>query len=86
MDYRIIPGTDLKVSVLGFGNFIFGTNWWGEFSDEDGVRLQNRAFDLGVTFFDTAAAYGNGRAERLLAETIRYAGRDRVVATTRNDY
>ena len=29
MDYRTIAGTDLKVSVLGFGNFIFGTNWWG---------------------------------------------------------
>ncbi len=86
MDYRVIPGTDLKVSVLGFGNFIFGTNWWGEFSDEDGIRLQNRAIDLGVNFFDTAAAYGNGRAERLLAETIKYAGRDRVVVSTKFGY
>ena len=86
MEYRTIAGTDLKVSLLGFGNFVFGTNWWGDFSDEQGVRLQNHAFDLGVNFFDTAAAYGNGRAEKLLAQTIRYAGRDNVVVSTKFGY
>ncbi len=86
MDYRTIAGTDLKVSLLGFGNFVFGTNWWGEFSDEQGIALQNRAVDLGVNFFDTAAAYGNGRAERLLAQTIQYAGRDNLVVSTKFGY
>jgi len=86
MDYRTIPGTDLKISLLGFGNFIFGTNWWGAFSDEDGIALQNKAYDLGVNFFDTAAAYGNGRAEKLLAQTIRYAGRDNLVVSTKFGY
>ena len=86
MDYRRISGTDLDVSALGFGNFVFGTNWWGEFSDEDGIRLQNQAYDLGVNFFDSAAAYGNGRAERLLAETIRYAGRENIVVSTKFGY
>ncbi len=86
MDYRAIAGTDLEVSLLGFGNFVFGTNWWGSFSDDDGRRLQNRAFDLGVNFFDTAPAYGNGRAERLMAETIRYAGRDNLVLSTKFGY
>ncbi|MEX2387026.1 MAG: aldo/keto reductase, partial [Phycisphaeraceae bacterium] len=74
MDHRTIPGTDLSLSLLAFGNFIFGTNWWGEFTDADGVRLQNQAYDLGVTFFDTAPAYGNGRAEGLMKATIDYAG------------
>jgi len=86
MEYRNIPGTDLSVSLLGFGNFMFGTNWWGEFTDEQGIRLQNRAFDLGVNFFDTAPAYGNGRAERLLARTIEYAGRDKLVVSTKFGY
>ncbi len=86
MDYRTIPGTDLRVSLLGFGNFVFGTSWWGDFSDEDGIRLQNTAFDAGVNFFDTGAAYGNGRAERLLAETIRYAGRENLVISTKYGY
>ena len=86
MHYRTIPGTDLRVSLLAFGNFVFGTNWWGDFSDDDGVALQNRAFDQGVNFFDSAAAYGNGRAEQLLARTIRYAGRDNLVISTKYGY
>ncbi|MDP6060811.1 MAG: aldo/keto reductase [Pirellulaceae bacterium] len=86
MEYRTIAGTDLSVSLLGFGNFVFGSNWWGQFTDEDGVRLQNHAVDQGVSFFDTAPAYGNGRAERLLAETIRYAGRQNVVVSTKFGY
>jgi aryl-alcohol dehydrogenase-like predicted oxidoreductase len=86
MQYRPIPGTDLSVSLLGFGNFVLGTNWWGDFTDADGVALQNAAFDLGVTFFDSAAAYGNGRAEELLAQTIAYAGRDNLVIATKFGY
>ncbi len=86
MQYRTIPGTDLSVSLLGFGNFVFGTNWWGEFTDEDGVRLQNQAVDLGVNFFDTAPAYGNGRAEALMAQTIEYAGRENLVISTKFGY
>jgi aryl-alcohol dehydrogenase-like predicted oxidoreductase len=86
MNHRNIPGTDLNVSLLAFGNFTFGTNWWGDFTDEDGIRLQNLAVDLGVNFFDTAPAYGNGRAERLMRDTIAYAGRDNLVISTKFGY
>jgi len=86
MPYRQIPGTDLTVSLLGFGNFPFGTNWWGTFTDEEGITLQNQAFDRGVTFFDTAPTYGNGRSEKLLAQTIKYAGRDNLVLSTKFGY
>ena len=40
MQYVTIPGTDLSVSMLGFGNFTFGTTWWGEFTDDDACTLQ----------------------------------------------
>jgi aryl-alcohol dehydrogenase-like predicted oxidoreductase len=86
MEYRSIPTTDLSVSLLGFGNFTFGTDWWGDFTDEQAVTLQNQAFDRGVNFFDSAPAYGNGRAETLLARTIEYAGRDNVVVSTKFGY
>ncbi|BAM05277.1 aldo/keto reductase [Phycisphaera mikurensis] len=86
MQHRRIPGTDLEVSLLGFGNFVFGNNWWGDFSDTEAVRLQNRAVDLGVTFFDTAPAYGKGRAENLLGRTIADVGRDRLVISTKFGY
>lgn len=86
MHYRPLPKTDLRVSLLGFGNFTFGTNWWGEISDDEAVRLQNAAVDRGVNFFDTAPAYGNGRAEMLMKPTIDYAGRDKLVISTKFGY
>lgn len=86
MQHRRIPGTDVEVSLLGFGNFVFGNNWWGDFSDDEAVRLQNRAVDLGVTFFDSAPAYGKGRAETLLGRTIADVGRDRLVISTKFGY
>ena len=76
----------MNLSILGFGNFVFGTNWWGDFDDDEAVRMQNYAVERGVTFFDTGAAYGNGRAERLLAQTIRHAGRDRITVSTKFGY
>ena len=86
MDTRPLPQTDLRVSTLCFGNFVFGTNWWGDFSDEDALSLQRYAVDRGVTFFDTAPAYGNGRAETLLGKTIAEVGRDRLVISTKFGY
>ena len=83
---RLIPNTNLRPSLLAYGNFVFGTNWWGDFTDDDAVRLQNHAVDRGVTLFDTAPAYGNYRAERLLKPTIEYAGRDNLVISTKFGY
>ncbi|MEM9883626.1 MAG: aldo/keto reductase [Planctomycetota bacterium] len=86
MQTRTVPGTDLSVSLLGFGNFTFGVNWWGDFTDEQAVAIQNHAVDRGVTFFDTAPAYGNWRAERLMKPTIEYAGRDNLTLSTKFGY
>ncbi|MCC6682085.1 MAG: aldo/keto reductase [Phycisphaeraceae bacterium] len=86
MDYRPLAKTDLKLSLLGFGNFTFGANWWGDISDQQAIAMQNAAVDAGVNFFDSAPAYGEGRAELLLKETIRYAGRDRLVISTKFGY
>ncbi|HMD52953.1 MAG TPA: aldo/keto reductase [Phycisphaerae bacterium] len=88
MLYRLIPGTDLNVSELCFGNFIYGSSMWGKGpSDEpEGIRLQNLAFELGVNFFDTGDAYDNGRAEKMMRETLRFAGRDKIILSTKFGY
>ncbi|MEM6458992.1 MAG: aldo/keto reductase [Planctomycetota bacterium] len=86
MQTRTVPGTDLSVSILGFGNFTFGVNWWGDFTDDEAITIQNYAVDRGVTFFDTAPAYGNWRAERLMKPTIEYAGRDNLTLSTKFGY
>lgn len=78
----------MSVSELAFGNFIYGSFMWGKRREDEaeGVRLQNLAFDLGVNFFDTGDAYNNGRAEMMMGETLRYAGREKIVLSTKFGY
>jgi aryl-alcohol dehydrogenase-like predicted oxidoreductase len=82
MKYRTFPGTAIRVSEIGFGTWTISTGWWGEKSDADAVAMLRRALDdHGVNFFDAADAYGNGRAERQIAEAFRGRRQDVVIAT-----
>ena len=86
MRYRLFPGTDIKVSEVGFGTWTLSTGWWGEKTDDEAIEILRRALDdYGVTFFDTADTYGNGRGERQLAQAFR-GQRDRVVYSTKIGY
>jgi aryl-alcohol dehydrogenase-like predicted oxidoreductase len=86
MRYRTFPGTTISVSEVGFGTWTLSTGWWGEKSDAEAVAMLRRALDEhGVTFFDAADAYGNGRAERQLAEAFR-GRRSEVVLATKVGY
>jgi aryl-alcohol dehydrogenase-like predicted oxidoreductase len=85
MRYRRLAGTDLMVSEVGFGVWTVSAGWWGDYSDEQAIAMMQRALELGVTLFDTADTYGDGRGETLLAEAI--AGRrDEVVIGTKFGY
>ena len=86
MKYRIFPGTDVSVSEVGFGTWTLSTGWWGEKTDDEAVAMLRRAHDdFGITFFDAADTYGDGRAERQLATAFR-GRRDRVVYGTKIGY
>ncbi len=86
MRYRVFPGTDIRVSEVGFGTWTLATGWWGEKTDEEAVTMLRRSYDeYGVTFFDAADTYGNGRSERQLAEAFR-GMRDKVVYSTKIGY
>ena len=65
-------GGDLTAARLGYGAMrITGPGVWGEPPDRDRARAAlRRAVDLGVTFIDTADAYGPEVSERLIAETL----------------
>ncbi len=86
MRYRRIAGTDVDVSEVGFGVWTVATGWWGEYSDHQAVTLLRQAFDRGVTFFDTADTYGNGRGETLLAQAFPGSDRDDIVIGTKFGY
>jgi aryl-alcohol dehydrogenase-like predicted oxidoreductase len=86
MRYRSFPNADVTVSELGFGTWTLSTGWWGERSDDDAIAMLRRAHDEhGVTFFDAADTYGNGRAERQLASAFR-GRRSEVVIGTKVGY
>jgi aryl-alcohol dehydrogenase-like predicted oxidoreductase len=85
MKYRTYPNSDVTVSEIGFGLWTTSTGWWGDKSDDDAVAMLRQARDLGVTLFDAADTYGNGRSEEQLAKAFGDC-RDRVVFATKFGY
>ena len=83
MRYVRLGKTDLEVSAIAFGTWSFGGDW-GPFDADEASKTVGRALDLGITFFDTAQAYGFGASERLLADALwSRVARDRVVVATK---
>jgi len=84
MEYRFFGKTDLKTSALGFGLWPIGgvtSHGYGTVEDDQAIAAIRRALDLGITLFDTAPAYGNGRGERILAEALGPRRKDAIIVT-----
>jgi hypothetical protein len=72
----------LAVSRIAFGTWQLGGDWGR--TDEDGATAAiRRAAEGGVTFFDTAQAYGFGASERMLARALRGRPREELVIATK---
>ena len=69
MHYRTLGRTGLSVSEIGFGAWAIGGSW-GPQSEQDSLDALHKAIDLGVNFIDTAAGYGDGKSERLIAQVL----------------
>src|SRR6266487_891897 len=80
MQYRELGRTGWKVSTISFGAWAIGGTW-GDVKDEESLAALHRALDLGVNFFDTADAYGDGRSEQLLARLKKERSEPFYVAT-----
>ena len=86
MQYRKLGNTDIECSVVGFGVWTVTAGWWGNYTAEEAVRLMRKAFELGITVFDTAPTYGPvGYAEEITARALGDV-RDRVVYSTKFGY
>jgi aryl-alcohol dehydrogenase-like predicted oxidoreductase len=80
MELRRLGKTGHDVSVIGFGAWAIGGSW-GETNDAESLAAMHAAVDAGVTFFDTADVYGDGRSEKLIAQLLRERDEPLVVAT-----
>lgn len=87
MDYRYLGGSGLKVPVLSFGTATFGgtTDFfraWGGQEVDEAKRLVDVCLEAGITLFDSADVYSNGRSEEVLGKAL--AGRrDQVLISTK---
>src|SRR6188768_3428287 len=81
MQQRPLGRTGRTVSALGLGTWQLGADW-GEVSESDALAVLEASVAHGVTFFDTADVYGDGRSESLIGRFLAgRPGHDIVVAT-----
>ncbi|EJL34472.1 aldo/keto reductase [Novosphingobium sp. AP12] len=82
METRKLGTGGLEVSAIGLGCMGLSFGYGPAVSDADGVALIRAAYDQGVTFFDTAEAYGPGANEELVGKALAPV-RDEVVIATK---
>ena len=80
MEYRTLDGTDLKVSVIGFGASPLG-NEFGAIDPDEGERAVQHAVDSGINLFDVSPYYGRTLAEERLGKALAGRRAEVVLAT-----
>ena len=74
MKYRKLGETEITVSVVAMGCWAITGDWtWGAQDEQASIATIRTALDVGINFFDTAEAYGDGYSETLLGQAL--AGR-----------
>jgi aryl-alcohol dehydrogenase-like predicted oxidoreductase len=75
METRKLGNSDLQITRVGFGAWaVGGPGWefaWGPQDDSDSVAAIHAALELGVNWIDTAAAYGMGHSEEIVASALK---------------
>ena len=75
MQKRAFGKTGMEITEIGFGSWaIGGSGWaaaWGPQDDEEAVGAIKRAVELGMNWIDTAAVYGLGHSEELVAQALK---------------
>ena len=91
---RKLGRSEIEISAMGLGCWAIGGPWtydsktnepnaagWGQVNDKESIRAIHAGLDLGINFFDTAANYGAGHSERILAKALEGRREQAVIAT-----
>lgn len=81
MQYRKLGKNGPEISVVGFGSWAIGGDWGGQ-DDQLSIESVRAALDAGVTFYDTAAAYGLGHSEEVIGKALK-SDRNKVILATK---
>lgn len=85
MQKRKLGYTDLELTEVGFGAWaIGGGDWafgWGPQDNNEAVAAMHKALELGINWIDTAAIYGLGHSEELVAKAVKGNRDDVIIAT-----
>jgi len=85
LSLRILGNSDLRITSIGLGAWaIGGAGWqfgWGAQDDSDSIAAIHRALDLGINWIDTAAVYGMGHSEEVVARAVKSAAQKPYIFT-----
>lgn len=85
MEYTKIQNTDITVSKIALGTWVFAGDYiWGPQDDGDSLRTVHAALDAGINLFDTADGYDDGKSEMILGKALEGRRSDAVIATKAN--
>jgi len=82
MPHRQLGNSALQVSTIAVGFWgIVGGDYWGTQEEKDTIDTVHAALDVGLNFFDTAEAYGDGYSEQMLGRALKNRREEAIIAT-----
>lgn len=74
LEKKQLGNSDLEITRIGFGAWAIGGSWewgWGNQEDQQSIDTIHRALEMGINWIDTAAIYGLGRSEEVIARALK---------------
>ena len=81
MEFIQLKDSDLHVSRVALGTWVFGGRRWGNVDILESRSTLQYAVECGINFFDTADAYGEGLSEELLGKAVKQCREKVIIAT-----
>src|SRR5271155_2378914 len=85
MQKRKLGASDLEITPIGVGAWAMGgAGWqfaWGAQDDDESVAAIHQALDEGINWIDTAAIYGLGHSEEIVAKAVKGAAQKPLIFT-----
>jgi aryl-alcohol dehydrogenase-like predicted oxidoreductase len=83
MEYIDIADTGVRPSRVGLGAWAIGGWMWGGTEEKEAIATIHSAIDRGITFVDTAAVYGFGNSEEIVAKALAGGRRAKAVIASK---